>query len=432
VGMISSLTRVGVTFTDSQQKTIAAMVKSGNTIGAQKVILGELNKEFGGSAKAYGETLPGEIARGKRAFEDFSQNLVTKLIPILTKVVTFITGTVIPGIQKLWTDVQPYIAQFVAYWQSTIWPAIQQLWVKIQPLLANIGAAFASAFALIQAVVQTAVAVVMDIWDRFGGQMLGHLQAAFGQIQAIFSGAFAVIQGIFQLFTDLLTGKWSKLWGDLTQIVSGIWKVISNVVSLGLNALSALIGLAMAEISAIWAKIWGTISSAASSAWNSIKSVVGGGISTVKTWIDTFVGYFTGLPARFAGKFSGLFDGIKNAFRSAINWVIDKWNGLSFSIPGVNTHIPGVGKIGGFTLGTPNIPRLAAGGIDKASRGGTLALLGEGGHDEMVTPLNGRNGGGITVNVTVQGSVQSEQSLVEAIYQGLLKTQRRNGGLGFA
>jgi hypothetical protein len=49
---ISALTRVGVTFTQGQKDQIAAMVKAGDTAGAQKLILAELSKEFGGSAAA--------------------------------------------------------------------------------------------------------------------------------------------------------------------------------------------------------------------------------------------------------------------------------------------------------------------------------------------------------------------------------------------
>jgi hypothetical protein len=49
---ITALTRVGITFNDQQKEQITQMVKAGNTAGAQKLILAELNKEFGGSAEA--------------------------------------------------------------------------------------------------------------------------------------------------------------------------------------------------------------------------------------------------------------------------------------------------------------------------------------------------------------------------------------------
>jgi hypothetical protein len=49
---LSALARVGVTFTAQQKDQIKVMVQSGDTLGAQKVILRELGKEFGGSAEA--------------------------------------------------------------------------------------------------------------------------------------------------------------------------------------------------------------------------------------------------------------------------------------------------------------------------------------------------------------------------------------------
>lgn len=49
---MTRLQRVGVTFTKQQQDQIKTLQKGGDTLGAQKVILGELTKEFGGSAAA--------------------------------------------------------------------------------------------------------------------------------------------------------------------------------------------------------------------------------------------------------------------------------------------------------------------------------------------------------------------------------------------
>jgi stage V sporulation protein SpoVS len=49
---ISALSKVGVSFTEQQKKQIKAMVKAGDVAGAQKLILKELGKEFGGQAAA--------------------------------------------------------------------------------------------------------------------------------------------------------------------------------------------------------------------------------------------------------------------------------------------------------------------------------------------------------------------------------------------
>jgi phage-related minor tail protein len=83
-------------------------------------------------------------------------------------------------------------------------------------------------------------------------------------------------------------------------------------------------------------------------------------VNDVRSRFSSLVDFIKGLPGRIRSAASGMFDGIKNAFRSAINYVVDRWNNLSFSLPSVN--IPGFGQVGGFTLSTPNIPRLASGG----------------------------------------------------------------------
>jgi hypothetical protein len=79
---LSALRRVGVTFTKAQEDQIRTMVKSGNVMGAQKVILKELNTEFGGSAAAAGKA-DGGMRVLKERFKNMAGDLVAKVIPAL-------------------------------------------------------------------------------------------------------------------------------------------------------------------------------------------------------------------------------------------------------------------------------------------------------------------------------------------------------------
>src|SRR5262249_48162283 len=84
---VTALQRVGVTFTDQQKEQIKVMVESGHTMDAQKVILKELNTEFGNSARAYGETLPGKLAIFHTAMDNIAETIGGALLPLLTDLV---------------------------------------------------------------------------------------------------------------------------------------------------------------------------------------------------------------------------------------------------------------------------------------------------------------------------------------------------------
>jgi hypothetical protein len=173
-------------------------------------------------------------------------------------------------------------------------------------------------------------------------------------------------------------------------------------------AVVALIA-AIVAIAVNWKKVvkvliagWNAIKSGFSAGWNWLKSNVFSPIgsfftSTIPGWTRSLVGYikdkwngllswFKGIPGRIGRALSGAFNGLKSAFKSAVNWIIGRWNNLSFTIGGgsvLGVSIPSV------TLGTPNIPYLATGGV---TTGPTLAMIGEGRENEAVLPLSKLNG----------------------------------------
>ena len=84
---ITALSRVGVSFTEEQKKQVKAMVEANDTLGAQRLILNELNREFAGSAAAFGETTAGRLERLKQAFQAAQRALASGFLPLMEKVV---------------------------------------------------------------------------------------------------------------------------------------------------------------------------------------------------------------------------------------------------------------------------------------------------------------------------------------------------------
>jgi hypothetical protein len=106
---ITALSRVGVSFTDGQKKQIEQMVKTGDTMGAQKVILGELNKEFGGSAEA--QVTP--AMKASVAWGNLQETIGTYLMPVLTALMNFFVQKVVPILQKAIAWVQKHRQGFI-------------------------------------------------------------------------------------------------------------------------------------------------------------------------------------------------------------------------------------------------------------------------------------------------------------------------------
>jgi phage-related protein len=81
---MGALRKSGVDFTEAQKDQIKALVESGDVLGAQKIILGEVEAQVKGTADAYGQTTAGKIDRSKRAFEELQKSLASALLPVIS------------------------------------------------------------------------------------------------------------------------------------------------------------------------------------------------------------------------------------------------------------------------------------------------------------------------------------------------------------
>lgn len=166
--------------------------------------------------------------------------------------------------------------------------------------------------------------------------------------------------------------------------------------------------------------------------WDSIKEGVRKVVDKIKEYWNGFIDFFRKLPGRIAEKASGMWDGIKKAFKSAINWVIGKWNNFSFTIGGGSVMGVDIPKV---TLGTPDIPYLARGGIASG-----MAMVGERGRELVNLPagshvrsnadteriLRGKGGSGGPTHVHLH---LGDREIGEWIIDPLRGAVRRRGGL---
>ena len=80
---MTALRKAGVNVNEEMQKTVKAMLAVGDAAGAQAYILKELSTEFGGAAKAAGDTLAGKLGKAEIAIGNLGEAIGNKLIPVL-------------------------------------------------------------------------------------------------------------------------------------------------------------------------------------------------------------------------------------------------------------------------------------------------------------------------------------------------------------
>jgi phage-related protein len=151
--------------------------------------------------------------------------------------------------------------------------------------------------------------------------------------------------------------------------------------------------------------------------WNGIQT-------TFKTVTDALVSTFQSVKGTILGIWDGMVSGIKGGINSvigAINLFIRGINSIKIRVPGVD--IPLVGRVGGFSVGMPQIPEipsLAKGGIVNSP---TLAMIGESG-PEAVIPLGQGGAAGMTVNLVINGDINGmddfEQKVTSVIRDAVL------------
>lgn len=95
-------------------------------------------------------------------------------------------------------------------------------------------------------------------------------------------------------------------------------------------------------------------------------------------------GMFSGMPAKIRSATKGMWDGIKDAFKAAINWIIQAWNKLSFTVPSISYK--GHKIFGGQRIGVPKIHELRRDGGVLAARepNGLLTGPGTGTSDSII------------------------------------------------
>lgn len=234
---LSSLGRVGVQFDEQTKARIQGLVEQGDTLKAQKIILAELSKEFGGSAASQAT----DADKLTVAWANLEETLGTALIPVLD-------------------DAARAIIQFMAEWRKGI----------------GLGGAVKGTFVAIGTAIDVSVSAVQtaarSAWPVLQAAMKGTAVAANAVWVALKAtgGAFAAAGRWVADAAKNVAGFVAALWPVKTAAVgvyvtlkllktglSLVWDVAKNLAPLFGSIIVRALDVAGAAFKAIWPIIRG-------------------------------------------------------------------------------------------------------------------------------------------------------------------------------
>lgn len=340
---VGALRRIGVQLSAQQEKQIQDFMAVNDVASAQGVILGELEKEIGGVAEAFGKTAAGQMAIFNNKLDSLKESLGKVIIPFLIKLIDLIS----PMVDSL-ASAPP--------WVQTLIVAFLGLVALAGPLIAFAGTIISFVGTLsTMGVTFTAIGTALATVGTFITATLIPAIVALLPVLALVAAAALLVYMVWK--------NWDQLKTTISQLVVIVKYTFSKMASDAKSkfveiqnasgAMGAKIGEAIggaivnarntiAEFAKGATQAWNTIGYAFKNVFNSIVSVARSVFQSIANAIAQLIGYVNRLIAAFRSiKLpAALTPGSPTPFEIGLRGISDAMGSLSNkSIPQMNAGL---------------------------------------------------------------------------------------------
>lgn len=266
-------------------------------------------------------------------------------------------------VSDLWHDLMESLQTFWNKWGKPIFEEFCTAITLTGDTLRNVWNSF------LKPIFDTFMEVVDNIWTEHLKPLVDNFLDFVG---VLLDGAFDIynkfILPIVDWFVNYFGPPIAKVFGFIMETVGNAVNGVIDTVSHIIDALKGAVNFITGVFTGNWKRAWKGIKEIFSGIWNAL-------VDIAKVPINIII---------------DLVNGLTGAIESALNWIIDGINTLSWEIP---DWVPFVGgETFGFdvpNIDIPEIPHLAKGTVVPANYGNFLAVLGDNKREtEVVSPLS--------------------------------------------
>lgn len=370
---LTQLRRVGIQFTDSQVAMVKRLVETNKMVEAQGILLGELERQFGGSAAAQRAADPWANLRDIwRDVEGVLERIAMDVLPPLIAVVER-AGNAFLNMSE---GMQDTIVGFVAVAAATgplllalgavvgiigqlapVWAGFVKLFTDaaLAAGITNIGVAIRAVVGYLAPWVGVIALAVAAMWKFRGAfvEAFGYVVTQFQtQVMPALQRLGQAFAGLFAAIEDLLTnGPIAELvnfigWAvaEITALLAqGLGHAFLTVVSTIADAITTVINLVSGLVKIISALLKGDFAGAWDLAKDTVSDFAAGILRTLENLIPGITGFaqacFEGLKAWMGdavanlltwieGRFPGLIAAVRDAAVGAVAWAKNLYQGI--------------------------------------------------------------------------------------------------------
>lgn len=306
--------------------------------------------------------------------------------------------TVVGIVQAVWRQ-----------WGDEIVNYLRETWDNVQRIVQG-------ALDVIQGIIRAVTAILRGDWGAAWDAIVGIVRGAWEVITGLISQALNLAQTVFTAGWDAMRSLAGQAWEALVGIVrSGIDTTLEFLAAMPgriLSALSALPSLLidlggallrglLSGITTAAEALWGwlrelpgrivaTIGSLGLTLYGRAQELIGGFLGSVQSFAEGVWAFFRNLPGEIVARLGSLAGVLFNAGRELIQGLIDGIRSMAASAASsvVNVVRSAASAVNPVNVVRAVVPGLGVGGIVMPRPGGVPIVTAEGGHPEVVVPLD--------------------------------------------